>query len=406
MGFADEAMGAAGFVEGGPEMANLRREQARATLEAQQQEFPGTFMTGEIAGAVASPANRLLGPTATVGQAARQGAVLGAVNAAGRAEGDDRLAAGASGAALGALFGAGAKKTVDFGTARFRNLFQKTAERPTLEGLRAVKSEAYRAVDNAGEVFKKQEMAGLARVANDLAKQGDYVAGVDKQTGAALDLLNRYAKRDVTIGQLDKLRQALWARYNAAPNEVLIRDMIDEIDNLIQNRPATSDLMAAARVANQRYKKAELLERAFQRAEDQTASTGSGGNILNKYRQAVTSIINDQKRAKWFTSAEIDQMRGFVQGSVSENQLRRIGKIAPNGNGLMLALNLGAVAVDPTMLAVTAGAQGAKAAADRSAMAGQQALIDMVTGYSPAAAPQIAGRAMAVPGLLAGNLTE
>jgi hypothetical protein len=66
----------------------------------------------------------------------------------------------------------------------------------------------------------------------------------------------------------------------------------------------------------------------------------------------------------------------------------------------MAALNLGAVAVDPTMLAVSAGATAAKAAADRSAMQGAKRLQDMLaTGQTPQAATSQAGR---VGGLLGG----
>ena len=84
-------------------------------------------------------------------------------------------------------------------------------------------------------------------------------------------------------------------------------------------------------------------------------------------------------------------MDNFVRGDIGENVLRRIGKLSPNGNGLMQALNLAAVAVDPTAIAGSAAATFAKDAADRSAMRGADSLQDMVaTGQAPAAAPTTA----------------
>lgn len=271
-------------------------------------------------------------------------------------------------------------------TRKVQSLFSASQKNPQISTLKATKQAAYKAVDDAGEKFSPDDTASLYTSVKNALDDGNFVPEVDKQTAATLSLLEKKAGSEMTLGQLDKIRQNLWKRYSAAPNEVNILDAIDEIDNLVASRAGSSDLMQTARLANSRYKKAQLLDTAFTKAADQTASTGSGGNILNKYRQAVTSIINNPKQAKWFSKAEIDAMRNFVHGSVPENVLRRIGKLAPGGNGLMLALNLGAAAVNPNMLALTAGATAAKAAADSMATKGAGRLMSTVAGQ-PAAAP-------------------
>jgi hypothetical protein len=159
---------------------------------------------------------------------------------------------------------------------------------------------------------------------------------------------------------------------------------------MIASKASGNEIMQAARAANAAYSKAQLLENAFKKARLQTAGTGSGGNILNKYRQAVTRIVTNPREAKWFSADELALMETFIEGDVSENVMRKIGKLSPGGNGLMTALNVYAAAVDPTMLAVTATASAAKGAADKSAMQGSERILDAVsTGVIKPPAPAL-----------------
>lgn len=400
----DEMMGGVGYMEGGPEMANLRREQFRAKEQSARNQFPKTTLAGDLTGAVTSPINRALGPANSVRAAAGQGAVSAAAYAAGAAEGDDRVDAAWKAAIPGAIFGAGTKKAVDFGGKAFQRLFRQSAERPTVQSLKATKNAAYNAVDESGATFSKQDMEGLFQKVQQNLDASDFDDIADPQTAAALKMLERRQGEELTIGRLDKIRQTLWQRYNRG-NEPLVLDMIDEIDDLVASKGDTSELMAAARLANSRFKKAELLENAFNVAERQTAATGSGGNILNKYRQAVSNILNNPKKARWFTPEEVKVMDAFVRGSVPENVMRRIGKLSPSGNGLMMALNLGAAAVDPAMLAVTAAGAGAKEIADRSVERGRDRLLSAVSGFTPDQVNIPLPRGSSgVPGVLAGQM--
>lgn len=290
----------------------------------------------------------------------------------------------------------GTVKVPQIGTKSWRNAYGVSEAKPTIESLRAAKNEAYKAVDEAGEVFEAPEMAALRDKVKGELDAGNYVSGVDTQTDAVVSLLDRKAGDKMTLGQLDKLRQEFYARLAKAPNEVGIRDAIDAIDEMIAGKADTNELMQAARLSNARYKKAELLDLAFQKAKDQTAATGSGGNILNKMRQAVVSIIDNPKNAKWFNKDEISAMRAFVEGSKGQNAMRLFGKLSPNGNGLMMALNLGAAGgTGGASLLLTGAAAGAKALADRSALRGGDALIGKVAGAEAKAAPKPTGPAKA-----------
>lgn len=292
----------------------------------------------------------------------------------------------------------GKVKVPQIGTKTWRNAYGVSEAKPTIESLRAAKNEAYKAVDEAGEAFDIPEMGALRDKVKGELDAGNYVSGVDKQTDAVVSLLDRKAGEKMTLGQLDKLRQEFYKRLSAAPNEVGIRDAIDAIDEMIAGKADANDLMTAARLSNARYKKAELLDLAFQKAKDQTAATGSGGNILNKMRQAVVSIIDNPKNAKWFNGDEIAAMRSFVEGSKGQNAMRLFGKLSPNGNGLMMALNLGAAGgTGGLSLIGTAAATGVKALADRAAIRGGDALIGKVAGAEAKAAPTAAPRSVAVP---------
>lgn len=401
-GFGDEIVGgmaggissAQNVMQGRP--ANLGEEIQRFTQQEREQigqfrqEQPAVAMGAEVAGAVgsalATPSPRSLANLGSVSRAAITGGASGALYGAGSAEGGIQER-GQNAIAVGipsAVFGGALQGTINVASRnapRIAALFARSAERPTIEVLRNIKNEAYKAVDDSGITFASQQMDGLLDAARRAADDVNYVPDVDRQTFAAIRMIENNAGKDRSIGQLDKLRQGLWARYNSAQgSEPAILGMIDAVDDMIASHPATNDLMNLAREANSRFKKAELLDLAMNRAELQTAATGSGGNILNKYKQAVAGILNNPNQAKWFNAAELEQMDNMVRGGITENALRRIGKLSPSGNGLMLALNVGAIAANPAMAAVTVVGAGAKSLADKSGERAMQGLLNTVSG--------------------------
>jgi len=424
LGGADELVGAVR----GPEA----RQRSLAELEAARRDYPLTTLAGEVVGAVtnaygvgkavgpvigaganlargtalgatmagapttatvAGAAAKALSAPQTLGTAVLQGGALGAgygaASGALTAESGERAEGAETGAKVGALFGAVAPIAVNVGTKAFRAIFGRAVERPSVESLRAAKTVAYRAVDDAGETFAPQDIANLRDRAISALDDLNFIPDGDPQTAAALKVIGKVSDRGqpVSIGQLDKVRQSLWDRYSRS-REVGILAIIDEIDTLVQSRASTSELMDAARLANSQYKKAELLDVAFRNAELGTAATGSGGNILNKYRQAVASILRNKKQAKWFGAEEIAAMENFVRGNLPENVLRRIGKLSPSGNGLMMALNIGAIAAEPMMATATVAGAAAKGASDRMTARAAENLIGRVaTGGAPPVRP-------------------
>ncbi|MEL6584047.1 MAG: hypothetical protein AAFQ36_09465 [Pseudomonadota bacterium] len=367
----------------------------RGNQERLRQENPVASIASEVAPALIPGlgAAKVAKGLTTAGRA-RQGLTVGAATGAtlGFTEGeggtDERISNAALTATLGGIFGAASPKLLD-GLASvprgLRRLFQASQERPTVGRLREVKNQAYRAVDRAGEAFSPQETSAMYQRIVRAFDEGHYVEEVDNAARAVLRNVERRSARPITLSQLDSIRQDMWRRYGNASDQVVILDAIHEVDRLIDSRAATSELMAVARAANARYAKTQLLEDAFQKAADQTASTGSGGNILNKYRQAVTAIVNEPKKARFFSDEEIGFMREFIHGDLPEEVLRRIGKLSPNGNGLMMALHtIGAISTGGATVPLMVTGAGAKSMADRRVQRGAEQIQTMLaTGQRP-----------------------
>jgi hypothetical protein len=391
---ADAAIGRGSYVE--------RLAHHRGNEEKFREENPKTAFVAEVAPALlpgaggAKAAAALSNVAGRAGAGALMGAGAGAAYGFMEGEGgaEERGASARNSMILGSLFGATAPAvTSAIGNLpqKLRGVFGFAQKRPTIEAQRSAKNWAYKAVDQSGEVFSGDDMTSLHSSVEQAFQAKHYVEETDNASKAVLTILKRRQGKPTTLSQLDGMRQALWKRYAGAKDQPAILDAIGEIDNLINSRAGASDLMEAARAANSRYAKSQLLHNAFQKAQDQTASAGSGGNIVNKYRQAVARIIDDPKKAKFFSQEEIDLMRGFVRGTFGENTKRLIGKLSPNGNGLMMALHVvGGMASQGGTLPLMAVGAAAKNSADRGVMRGAEVLQDVVSGFSqPPARPQL-----------------
>lgn len=367
-------------------------------------EHPMVAFASEVAPALIpgmGGAALIKGLTSGLGRAGA-GAVLGALSGGvyGSMEGEGgiegRAKQGAVTAGLGSLFGAAAPKVIDAVSKAPRGIaraFQRSVDNPTIQSLKTAKNAAYRAVDNSGEMFSPEDMARLHQKVTAAFDEGHFVEETDTALKATLRILEKRSGKNTTLSQLDGIRQNLWKRYAGAKDQPQILDAISAIDDLIEERAGASELMGLARAANSRFSKFQLLDKAFTNAKDQAAATGSGGNVLNLYRQAVKNILKSEKQAKFFTPEEIGLMRGFVRGSFSENLLRKVGKLSPNGNGLMMTLHaVGGVASQGATIPLAIAGAGAKSLADRGAFKGAEVLKNTVAGkVAPKVVNQLTG---------------
>lgn len=275
--------------------------------------------------------------------------------------------------------------------------FQKKAiEQPSVKTARDAKNAAYKNFKDVGGKIDVS-MDGVNRyVAKAIADDADdiFVSYVpNSETGKfvdnALAMISKHTGKTLNIAQVDKLRAGmsdLYRRSNFQPEVAFIRDKLDEVIDMapMTGNQKASDALKLARADNRRFKKIELFEELMDKAQRGAAATGSGGNVVNKYRQAVASILNSTRNKAKFDSEEIKLMEDFVQGTMSENTMRLIGKLSPTGNGLMQALNIGAIVNNPAFAVATISGAAAKAGAEGKAVKSLDAIRNMITsGMAP-----------------------
>lgn len=161
--------------------------------------------------------------------------------------------------------------------------------------------------------------------------------------------------RPRTISDFDRLRQqAQQAAQAAKPADARIGAiMVDEIDSFLDNLPKESligpDAKTAANVS-QRYKtarnlwgrarRAELISEAFDKAE--RGASGFENGLRNQFRQ----ILNNNKRARFFTKGELKSMDDVVKGADKANILKLVGRLGLSEGGATNILGgLGGMAV-------------------------------------------------------------
>lgn len=264
---------------------------------------------------------------------------------------------------------------------------QFVKDAPTADQLQAMKNAAYNKVDTLGAEYSDQAYSGLTR-----AIQQDALAANISPTRhpKAYSLMEDLAGRQgpKTLTQLDQIRQEVSRDLLKSPDDAerfFGGQMMKKIDLFIdtatpstvkgrpvdasgilgrQAAPDASGAINSARDLNTRYRKTEMLDNAEYKAENRAASTGSGGNVDNAMRQNIRGILDDPKKRRGFFPEEIEMMEQIVRGTPVQNVLRNVGKLSPQGNGLMAALGLGGTVVNPAMAAIPVAGIISKAIAD------------------------------------------
>jgi hypothetical protein len=364
------------------EAYDARRRAEANRLAAYTQERPVESAVNTIGGAVLNPLNTVGGVWAgtSVPRAAAVGGVMGAAYGAGSAEPGERVKgavkSGAIGAAASGALQAGANA---LGSAVSRAKAAPRPKRggpvPTAEALRAAKEQAYQRADSTGVRYAPEAMDDL--VASVERNMADARLNPRRHPRAASMLGEDFQTlrgTSPTLTELDQFRQVVRRDVAGVADEAeqrLGRRMIEEIDNFIGSSPKVvsgsatdaADLVSAARAANTRYMKAREIEDALGRADLRTASTGSGGNIDNAIRQNIRGVL---ERGRNYTPEERALMESIVRGSPGQNILRQVGKLSPQGNGLMAAGNLASAAsFGPVGALPGLAGMGAKGIADR-----------------------------------------
>lgn len=354
-----------------------------------------------------------------IATAAGIGAAEGALGGFGAGDSMGERAQGAAfggaigGAMGGALGGAGRLAERAFGGNAARGI-------PEIEQLQATKQAAYEAVDNLGAQYSRPSVDRMVAGIRGEAQRMNMNPARHPAAASTMESLEQIlGQGDVSLTRLDQTRQVIRRDVAASPDpaeSTFGQMMIEQIDDYIQNA-GVSDMTAgasgaaasaimAARSANQRFRKSELVADAIERARLRAGSTGSGGNEENAIRQNLRRLVEPGSRTRrFFDEEETALILRAVEGDTTQNALRLVSRLAPSSGGLTAMLGIGGTAAMPGVAvpAMMAG-EGARAGARLR----QGALLDdvnrLVRTGSRTAPPTPASAPIGVgAGLLGGN---
>jgi hypothetical protein len=265
---------------------------------------------------------------------------------------------------------------------------QRAPKAPSIGELGAKTDAAYDAMRNSNVVLTPYKADLIHKdVWGTLSAKG-FDPDMHKDVATALKSLEKVSAQPLALETLDMKRRLFSEAAKDKGQSRLVRKAIERIDDHIANLANTDVVVGNPQQASSAIKdgrtfahrkfKAEEIANALKKAERRTASTGSGGNIDNAIRQNIRKILDNPKKSRGFTADELAMMENVVKTGKAQNLARLIGKLSPQGSGLMAALGIGATAANPMLAAVPAAGFLAKAGADaatRSKVGGLSALI-------------------------------
>jgi hypothetical protein len=383
LGYADKIAGYLGGEGTEAERMKTARAKERAGVAGDVAEVVGMYAPTSAIAKSALSATRLVPETlkGAKGLLARSlamgsdGAAIGAVQATGNDTDPVTgamygLASGVGGNVLG--------EGITFGTSKILGALNKKPPTMTPEELKAAAGEAFTRARNSGVIFKPEGM--------DKVRQGAYEYMAEKgfhpklQPGAATayaELERLIQGGNVDLRGLQTLRELTAGGFipGNAKNNDMITEIIKRIDDFADNATAqdllTGNSQAAAAALKEgrgywsRFRKLGTVDELMGRAELNAGSTGSGGNVENATRQQLKRMLTDKKLTRGLTGDEKSALKTAVLGSPTQNALRLVGKLSPQGNGLMMALGGATTALNPYIgIPAMALGYGAKKAAE------------------------------------------
>jgi hypothetical protein len=384
---------------------NKRMKEDRPILDKSSQvagAVGGTLLGARALGAVAPTVAPLAfgaGPASLplrMAASGATGAAMGGADAFVRSDYDgmEALKGAAWGGAMGTAgpaVAAGAGKVARALAERLR----PGEQAPTIEALRAAAGKAYQAADDAGVVVGQKAVADTADDIASLVKNTGYHPKLHPRIGVALEELEAAKTAPQSLTALEQLRRIVkTAGKSLDPDERRIAgEIVDTLDDRLASlKPADvvagdADKGVAAlkegRELWSRMRKSEMIEEALEKAANRTSSTGSGGNADNAVRQNIRQILDSPKKARLFNEEERAAMQAVVDGTGWHNFTRLVGKLSPQGNGLMAALGIGATAANPMMAAIPAVGFGSKKIAEALTRGNAGALDSLVRAGGP-----------------------
>ena len=346
--------------------------------------FPSRALAGAAAmgGGAAASGSQAMAPLAANMQAQAGGAIGGGLSQGVTAEFTDnpwaQLAAGVAGGALGGMAAGGGAPA------------QKTA---TTQEIKKKSQDLYKAAEAQGARLTTAPVLRMqTQIADDLTEFG-YHPALHPRVAAVLEevsTLGGTAAGEISLKNMQTLRRIAQNAANSIDDsERLIGSaIINRIDDAMTGLTpddvisgnadeATSMLRQAASLWRD-YKKSAQIEKAFEKGERAANRSGTGGNMDNALRQKISAILDSDSARRGFTAEEIKAMERIVDGTVTSNTLRQVGRLSPQSGFLPTALGLGAVAYGGPLAALPVVGAVAKPLADYATRARINDLLNMI----------------------------
>jgi hypothetical protein len=288
---------------------------------------------------------------------------------------------------------------------------------PPAPQLKAAANAGYDAARASGLELSGPSVVSMSeRLQQRLTADRGIIAETAPQTYAILNKLTDQPEGGfMTVGSLMAAREGLnrIARSPASTETTAAQNAVRHIDDYMMTLnkddlartamgPATppdpQDVARTLREAHSNYTAAQrsndltgsldravtgIENRALMRAE----ASGTGQNIDNAIRQRILTFISNEENVKGLTPAQLNALKGVVEGTWTQNRLRDIGTIAGKlefGGGLAG----GAITGDPWLTAIGAIAPSiterlARAGEGRLAMRGLESVDQSARMNSP-----------------------
>ena len=264
--------------------------------------------------------------------------------------------------------------------------FEKNAEKTmTADALRKSKNAKYDYARSLGAEVSV-DMKGFNAYVNNAIKNAPddlfagYTRGVDTHIDDALKVLSSRSNSTLNQSQMEAVRTSLkniYARGKGAGEysyDPRVGFIVNKLDEAMDQAPAgisgqkAQDAFKLAREENRRFRKVEMFEDMMKKADLDASQLGTSASLVDKQRNAMRSIIKSPSRKAQFDPKELKVMEAFVQGTIPEKVMRILGKLSPTtGNPFTAFMNIGAVYLNPPLIAASLGAVAAKSGAAISA---------------------------------------
>ncbi|OFS84479.1 hypothetical protein HMPREF3144_06440 [Oligella sp. HMSC05A10] len=208
------------------------------------------------------------------------------------------------------------------------------------EALKERASRLYKLADERGITAQpsdtknlQQEIRGLLSDNGIITSKGVLDTSYGKASGA-VKLIDDFAGESMTVKQMQTVRRRLQdAAGSIDPPEKRIGTMmLAKFDDFVA--PFAPELSEARSIYRRHMKASELeqlRELAANKAQSNYVQSGMDNALRKQYRGLLDNIVKNKPSARGWSKEEQDAIRRVVDGTVTINAARRVGKLAPKG---------------------------------------------------------------------------